>query len=95
MRRKGSRYENTRPFSEQSGFAGFRERPISTAAGILEHTVLHTDRVDLLAQSYYQNDRRWWRVMDANAEFLYGFELLDEPMHGDVIVIPATREAST
>lgn len=93
MRKKGSRYENTRPFSEQSGFAGFRERPISAAAGILEHTVLHTDRIDLLAQSYYQNDRRWWRVMDANAEFLYGVELLDEQMQGDVIAIPPSREA--
>jgi hypothetical protein len=31
--------------------------------------------------------------MDANAEFLYGFELLDKEMQGDVLAIPASREA--
>jgi len=30
--------------------------------------------------------------MDANAEFLYGFELFEEEMLGDVITIPASRE---
>ena len=93
MRRKGSRYENTSLFGSESGFQGFRERSLKSSPGILEHTVLHTDRIDLLAQSYYQNDRRWWRVMDANAEFLCGFELVDDEMHGDVIAIPSSREA--
>ena len=93
MRRKGSRYENTPLFGYESGFQGFRERSLASPPGVLEHTVLHTDRIDLLAQSYYQNDRRWWRVMDANAEFLYGVELLDEQMQGDVIAIPPSREA--
>ena len=92
MRRKGSRYENTKPFSEEKGFNGFRERPLTSPPGLVEHTVLHTDRLDHLADQYYKNDRRWWRIMDANVQFLYGFELLDEEMLGDVILIPAARE---
>jgi hypothetical protein len=54
--------------------------------------VLHTDRLDHLAEQYYKNDRRWWRILDANVQFLYGFELLDQAMQGDVILIPAARE---
>ncbi|MCB1868415.1 MAG: hypothetical protein KDI43_07760 [Gammaproteobacteria bacterium] len=92
MRRKGSRYENTQAFSEEKGFSGYRERRLSSPRGVVEHTVLHTDRLDHLANDYYKSDRRWWRVMDANVEFLYGFELLDEGMHGDVVAIPASRE---
>ncbi len=65
---------------------------LSSPPGVVEHTVLHTDRLDHLAKDYYKNDRRWWRVMDANAEFLYGFELLDEEMQGDAVAIPASRE---
>ncbi|WP_198264480.1 hypothetical protein [sulfur-oxidizing endosymbiont of Gigantopelta aegis] len=93
MRRKGSRYENTTAFSEASQFKGYRERQLNLPDGILEHTVLHTDRIDLLANAYYKSNRRWWRIMDANPEFLYGFELLDDDMQGDVIAIPASREA--
>ncbi len=93
MRRKGSRYDNTRPFGDGSGFAGYRERPVGSPPGLVEHTVLHTDRLDHLADDYYKNDRRWWRILDANPEFLYGFELLDDPMHGDLIAIPAVRES--
>ncbi|MBT3203529.1 MAG: hypothetical protein HOM14_09780 [Gammaproteobacteria bacterium] len=93
MRRKGSRYENTRAFSDAKGFSGLTQRELTSPPGIVEHTVLHSDRLDQLAHSYYQADRRWWRLMDANAEFLYGFELLDKEMQGDVLAIPASREA--
>ena len=92
MRRKGSRYENSQPFSEEKGFAGYRERSIGSPPGVVEHSVLHTDRLDHLANDYYKSDRRWWRIMDANAEFLYGFELLDEEMQGDVVTVPASRD---
>ncbi len=92
MRRKGSRYENTRLFSEEKGFGGYRERKLTSPPGVVEHTVLHTDRLDHLANDYYKSDRRWWRIMDANGEFLYGFELLDDEMQGDVMAIPASRE---
>jgi hypothetical protein len=91
MRRKGSRYENTKPFGEDSSFQGYRERKLSLPPGIVEHTVLHTDRLDLLASAYYKEDRRWWRILDANADFMYGFEMLDENMLGDVVSIPSAR----
>jgi hypothetical protein len=94
MRLKGSRYENSRVFSDEKRFSGYRERKITLPPGLVEHTVLHTDRVDHLANDFYKNDRRWWRVMDANSVFLYGFELLDEDMYGDVISIPASRETN-
>lgn len=91
MRRKGSRYENTQPFSSDSSFEGFREREVNLPAGIVEHTVLHTDRLDQLANAYYKEDRRWWRILDANPDFLYGFEIFDTEMLGDVIPVPAAR----
>ena len=92
MRRKGSRYETSRSFSGDTDFNGFRERKLSTAPGVVEHTMLHSDRLDQLANDYYKEDRRWWRVLDANPEFLYGFDLFDKDMQGDVIVIPTSRE---
>jgi hypothetical protein len=92
MRRKGSRYANTQAFSAAKGFDGLRERRLTAPPGIVEHTVLHTDRLDHLANDYYNSDRRWWRILDANAEFLYGFEMLDDDMHGDALPIPASRE---
>ena len=92
MRRKGSRYENTKPFGDPDVFPGYRERRLTSPPGLAEHTVLHSDRLDHLANDYYKSDRRWWRIMDANPAFLYGFELLDEPMHGDIVAIPASRE---
>jgi len=92
MRRKGSRYETSRAFSSDTEFKGFRERRPGIAPGVVEHTMLHTDRLDQLAADYYKEDRRWWRVLDANPEFLYGFDLFSEDMQGDIIVIPASRE---
>ncbi len=93
MRRKGSRYENSKAFSQDKGFAGFRARQLSTATGIVEYTVLQNDRLDTLANNYYQNDQRWWRIMDANNSFLYGFELTNDDMQGDVLIIPASKES--
>ena len=92
MRRKGSRYQNTRPFEGDNAFPGFRERRIDQPEGILEHTVAASDRLDGLAGAYYKDDRRWWRILDGNPDFLYGFELLADDMHGDVVLIPAARE---
>lgn len=92
MKRKGSRYENTAAFSDAKGFSGYRERSLTSPPGLVEHTVLDSDRLDHMANEYYKSDRRWWRILDANPEFLYGFELVDEEMHGDAVAIPASRE---
>lgn len=105
MRLKGSRYENTRAFSDGKKFSGYRERKLTLPAGVVEHSVLQTDRLDHLANDYYKSDRRWWRILDANSEFIYGFDMLSEHSNidteagvslsnfGDVVVIPASRES--
>ncbi|WP_020588519.1 hypothetical protein [Desulfobacter curvatus] len=104
MKRKDSRYESSRSFSDEKGFNGYRERKVTTPSGIVEHTLLHTDRLDLMAADYYKQDRRWWRILDANPDFLYGFDMpgpgisngdSDENLsiHGDCIAVPAARES--
>ncbi|MBL4658869.1 MAG: hypothetical protein JKY19_00805 [Alcanivoracaceae bacterium] len=95
MIRKGSRYENTRPFSNAKGFAGTRARELSIPEGIIEYSITDADRLDLLANNYYKNDRRWWRILDANTEVLYGFELINQETLSDVIIIPASQESET
>jgi hypothetical protein len=71
---KNSRYAKTRIFEPNADgsvpFRGIRPRDIGNAPGVLEHTQTEGDRPDLLAQNYYQADRHWWRIMDANPEFL-------------------------
>lgn len=106
---KGTRYETARAFAagEAGGepFPGVRPRPIGAAEGVIEHTVRAGDRMDLLARHYYNDDRLWWRILDANPELLYGGDAVrerEEPgalegeirpsMVGRVIVIPRARE---
>ena len=49
------------------------------------------DRLDLLARHYYNDDRLWWRIVDANPESLYGGDLLTEEMEGQVLLIPGGK----
>jgi len=105
MLRKGSRYERTPRFApDASGvrpFDGLRPRPIETTEGVVEHRVREGDRLDLLARHYYNNDRLWWRIVDANPDVLYAGDMVlgsetprDPPdpdlaaMVGRVILIP-------
>jgi nucleoid-associated protein YgaU len=92
---KGSRYETARPFTPSTAgretFPGVRPREIATPPGVVEHTVRTGDRLDLLARHYYNDDRLWWRIVDANPEILFGGELLAESMEGQVILIPGGR----
>jgi len=71
-----SRYTHARPFEPSSDsrerFPGRRPRAIDTAEGVIEHQVQAGDRLDHLARHYYNNDRLWWRIVDANPEFFYG-----------------------
>jgi len=102
--RKGSRYENARRFEPDDDghlpFSGVRARQIGPATPVIEHEVTAGDRLDLLALHYYQNDRLWWRIADANPEFLFAgplvFETLDE---GDLppldSLTPEERTAAT
>lgn len=105
----GSRYADARAFAAVDGklaFPGVRAREIAAAPGVLEHTVEAGDRLDRLARHYYNDDRLWWRIVDANPEIFYGADLLRETadqlpaasgplplerMVGRVILIPRAR----
>lgn len=96
MIEKGSRYVWAQPFVAATGcgevFKGIRSRPIGPAPGVLEHVVAQGDRLDRLAQYYYDDARRWWRILDANPELLNGADLSLEQWVGAVILIPRADE---
>lgn len=96
MLQPGSRYANIAAFDAPAGrsdpFRGLRPRSIGPAIGVIEHVVQAGDRLDLLARHYYNDDRRWWRIVDANPEFLDGKDMTLQGMEGRVIVIPRAEE---
>lgn len=73
-------------------FAGIRPRVLGPATGVVEHAVQTGDRLDRLARHYYNNDRAWWRIVDANPEFVFSGLLLAPAMEGLVILIPKLKE---
>lgn len=93
---KKSRYENTPLFaSDEQGrtvFPGLRGRGIGAATPVLEHEVAVGDRLDHLGQHYYNNDRHWWRLMDASPEFLYGDDVLGGDSAGQALPVPKLKE---
>lgn len=93
---KKSRYKDAGTFEPSADgnevFAGLRPRAIGEAVGVVEHEVQATDRLDRLARHYYNNDRLWWRIVDANPQFVFGADLLGEEMAGRVILIPKIKD---
>jgi hypothetical protein len=93
---KKSRYRDVRTFEPLSDgsevFPGLRVRHIGSATGVIEHEVQTSDRLDQLARNYYNADRLWWRIVDANPEFTFGPDMLGEEMAGQVILIPKLKE---
>ena len=93
---KGSRYENARSFDPAPDgsevFEGRRSREIGPATGVVEHQVRAGDRLDLLARHYYNNDRLWWRILDANPLFVFAADMVTSEMEGEIILIPKARE---
>jgi hypothetical protein len=93
---KKSRYRDAKTFEPLSDgsevFPGLRARSIGPATGMIEHEVSASDRLDQLARNYYNDDRLWWRIVDANPEFVFGPDMLGEDMAGRVILIPKIKE---
>jgi hypothetical protein len=93
---KGSRYESARAFDADSdgeiAFKGVRPREIGVATGVVEHIVKSGDRTDLLGRNYYNNDRLWWRLLDANPDVLFGGDLHQEDTEGEVVLVPKAKE---
>lgn len=94
---KRSRYAQAQTFANKSSektvsFKGILPRSIPFTQGVIEHTVSEGERLDHLAKHYYNDDRLWWRIVDANPEVIYSGFLLDEKMKGRVIAIPKAQE---
>ncbi len=51
-------------------------RLLPEVTGIFFHTVEGADRLDHLAYKYYDQPKRWWRICDANPEFMLPSALL-------------------
>ncbi len=104
MFNKGSRYENTKGFTNNKGnnsntisldekiFGGVRPRKIIPATGILEYIVKEGDRLDLISLHFYNNTRKWWRILDANPQIIFGADLMLEDYIGETIFIPRSTE---
>jgi nucleoid-associated protein YgaU len=96
MFQKGSRYASARFFDPtpdgETMFAGVRPRSIGASTGVIEHVVKAGERLDLLARHYYNDNRLWWRIVDANSAYLFGADMLLEDMEGQIILIPKARE---
>lgn len=93
---RNSRYRDAGLFEPDADgrvvFRGVRPRRIGPATGVVEHTVVQGNRLDTLAQHFYAEGRTWYRLVDANPEFVFAPKLLDEAMFGDVVLVPKARE---
>ncbi len=61
-----SRYAASGLLERATGERLLAPRPIGPATPVLEHEIQVGDRLDRLAQHYYNDDRLWWRILDAN-----------------------------
>lgn len=94
-----SRYHNPKAFIPEPGsafrFRGIMPRFIETAEGVIEHSFKEWDRMDLLSLNYYSDTDLWWKILDANPEYLCAIDLEDFSPDGSksyaekVILIPA------
>jgi hypothetical protein len=68
--------------------ASKRLRLLPEVGGTFQHTVEEGDRLDHLGVKYYRQPRKWWRICDANPEFLSPLELVGG---GPVITVRFAR----
>lgn len=76
---KDSRYAQARRFDTNEdgsiSLKGVRPREIGTATPVVEHTLQSGERLDGLGHHYFNDTRKWWRILDANADVLCAAEL--------------------
>jgi nucleoid-associated protein YgaU len=93
---KKSRYRGVPLFAARPDgttvFPGLRPRPVATALGVVEHEIQAGDRIDHLAHHYYNDDRLWWRIVDANPDIVRAGVSFDERAVGKVLLIPKARD---
>ncbi|MBI5559222.1 MAG: hypothetical protein HY885_16485 [Deltaproteobacteria bacterium] len=77
---KNSRYQKLPSAVTLDGrgnrFKSVSPRPAPESAGTFLHTLRDGDRLDHLAYKYYKAPKKWWRIMDANPDFLSPLDLL-------------------
>lgn len=77
---KKSRYlklpDNIVTDADGNSFISKELRRLPEPAGTFIHTIEEKDRLDHLAYKYYNRPDRWWRICDANPEFMSPQELL-------------------
>ncbi len=97
MIEKKSRYKGIKHFAGERGegpvFGGIRPRKIGSAVGVLEYTIKEGDRLDLLSLHFYNNTRKWWRILDANPQIIFGGDLMLEKYIGQTILIPRSVDS--
>jgi hypothetical protein len=59
-------------------FASKPLRLLPEVSGVFLHAVEEVDRLDHLAYKYYRQSRKWWRICDANPEFMSPLALLGD-----------------
>jgi hypothetical protein len=53
-------------------------RLLPETTGVFGHSIEAADRLDHLAYKYYRQPTRWWRICNANPEFLSPLDLLGQ-----------------
>jgi hypothetical protein len=88
---KSSRYAGTGTYSavDASGESveGLELRSIPQVHGVFLHTVREGERLDHLAQRYFRDPKRFWKICDASDE-LDPFEVL---VPGRSVLIPPNK----
>ena len=85
---KGSRYEKVEEY-DAIGSNGSHNRikklrPTADIQGVFQYQIMSNDRLDLIANLYYGDPKKFWLICDANPQ-MYPLDLLKE---GNRIFIP-------
>jgi len=86
---KGSRYRNLPESTARNAKGDWvrakdlrviprMETLLASPARRVFHSVVDSDRLDLLAFKYYNDTTRWWQISDVNPQFPFPADLLDE-----------------
>ena len=82
-----SRYRNTLNFEADprgnTSFKGVRPRDIPRLDGIIEHTVTGGDRLDSLANEYFEDSHLWYRLGDTNWGYLHSPDMVTDMVTND------------
>ncbi len=92
---RNSRYYPAKGFEPSDGvipFDGVLPNEPGDAKGYIEHLVDKGQSLEKLALHYYGDGRRWWRIADANPQFILSGDILDDALVGERILIPMAKE---